>query len=199
VPRPYSARYAPWGRFQPPNAVRCQPVKYRLLTTFAATSLLLCILTGAFAVRSWSVEDWMARSRWELDGPKAREVSWTLASERGNLAVGRREIEVPTAGQLEQSYWEKLAEKPEYSWHAIRLAARREQRPQSLIQRLGFHTVDISQEGESGIAMTYRQVGLPHWFVALCLLVLPVWWVVLRRKHKRAKVAEQSEVKEQHG
>ncbi len=160
-------------------------MKYRLISTLAALSLLLCIITGAVAVRSWSVEDWMARSRWKVDGPTASEISWTLLSERGNLAVGRREIDVPISDHLEPSYWQSLAEKPEWSWHAIRFAARRGMGGETLMQRLGFHYLDISQEGASGIAMRYREIALPHWFVAACLLILPVWWVILKRKRPR--------------
>ena len=162
-------------------------LKYRILTTLAAISLVLCVLTGAVAVRSWWVEDWMARSRWKVHGPIARQISWTLLSERGKLSLGRREISVPIAGHLEPSYWQALAEKPEYSWRAISFAARHGISGETLMQRLGFHYLDIPQEGSSGIAMRYREMSLPHWFVGACLLILPGWWVILKRKQRRKR------------
>ena len=58
---------------------------------------------------------------------------------------------------------------------------------ETLMQRLGFHYLDIPQEGSSGIAMRYREMSLPHWFVAACLLILPGWWVILKRKQRRKR------------
>jgi hypothetical protein len=167
-------------------------LKYRILTTLAALSLLLCIFTGAAAVRSWSVEDWMARSRWKIHGEHARQITWTLLSERGKLSLGRREINVPIGGQLDPSYWQNLAEKPEYSWRAISFAARRGISSETLMQRLGFHYLDISQEGSSGIAMRYREMSLPHWFIAACLLILPGWWVILKRRQRRKRREQEA-------
>ena len=166
-------------------------MKYRILTTLAAIALLLCIFTGAAAVRSWSVEDWMARSRWKIHGDHARQITWTLLSERGKVSIGRREINVPIAGQLDPAYWQNLAEKPEYSWRAISFAARRGMSGETLMQRLGFHYLDISQEGSSGIAMRYREMSLPHWFIATCLLILPGWWVILKRRQRRKRNEEE--------
>ena len=135
----------------------------------------------------------MARSRWEIKGPIAHENAWSLLSERGTLSLGRREIDVPTSGNLEPSYWQSLAEKPEWSWRAISFAARRGHGGETLMQRFGFHYVDISQEGASGTAMRYREMSLPHWFIAACLLILPGWWVILRRKQRRAQEAAKEE------
>ncbi len=174
-------------------------LKQRLLTIFAAMSLIFCIAIGAIAVRSYAVEDFASRSRWKIDGPIARENSWSFLSGRGKVAIGRRHIEVPIEGRLDPSYWEELASKPEYSWHAIRLAAKRGHGGEGFLQRLGFHTVDITQEGESGISMTYGELSLPHWFIALCLLGLPIWWVILRRRSRRAKVQAESEVDKLNG
>jgi len=165
-------------------------LKYRILTTLAALSLLLCILSAAVAVRSWSVEDWMARSRWKIHGDHARQITWTLLSERGKLAIGRREINVPITGQLDPSYWQNLAENPEYSWRAISFAARRGLGGETLMQRIGFNYLDIPQEGASGMTMRYREMSLPHWFIAACLLILPGWWVISRRRKRKAAPEE---------
>jgi len=165
-------------------------VKYRILATLAALSLLLCILTAVVAVRSWRVEDWMARSRWKIHETHARQITWTLLSERGKLSLGRREINAPTTGQFDQAYWQNLAENPEYSWRAISFAARRGISGETLMQRLGFHYLDISQEGSSGISMRYRETSLPYWFVAACLLILPGWWVVMKRRRRKKAQAE---------
>jgi hypothetical protein len=167
-------------------------LKYRIHTTLAALSLLLCILTAAVAVRSWSVEDWMARSRWNIHQSHARQITWTLLSERGKLSLGRREITVPITGQFDPAYWQNLAEKPEYSWRAISFAARRGIGGETLMQRLGFHYLDISQEAASGMAMRYREMSLPYWFVAACLLILPGWWVILKRRQPRKPKEEQA-------
>ena len=167
-------------------------LKYRILTTLAALSLLLCILTGAAAVRSWSVEDWMARSRWKIHGDHARQITWTLLSERGKLSLGRREINVPITDRLDPAYWHDLAEKPEYSWRAISFAARRGSSGETLMQRLGFHYLDITQEGSSGISMRYRETSLPHWFIAACLLILPASWVILRRRQRRNRDEQET-------
>jgi len=58
-------------------------VKYRILTTLAALSLLLCILMAAMAVRSWTVEDWMARSRWKIHETHARQPRTSSQARRG--------------------------------------------------------------------------------------------------------------------
>jgi hypothetical protein len=172
-------------------------VKYRILTICSAMSLILCIFVGAAAVRSFGVEDFATRSRWKVDGPNAREVSWSILSQRGKVAIGRRQIDIPIEGRLEPSYWEGLAQKPEYSWLAIRLAARRGSGTEGFLQRLGFHAVDITQDNESGISMMYKEFSVPHWFVALCLLGVPIWWVILRRRRKAAKVTADTEVPQQ--
>ena len=132
----------------------------------------------------------MARSHWKIDGGDAREISWTLLSGRGKLAMGRREIHLPVT---DSANWQTISDKPEWSWRTISFAVRGGLGGETFLHRLGFHYVDITQDGGGDTSMRYRELSVPHWFLCALLLIAPIWWVMLRRKRKGIQSPENKE------
>jgi hypothetical protein len=147
-------------------------MRRRLFPILAALSLLLWLATAVLLVRGITHADSLARENVDEQNSSARHVQ--LTSAHGRLTVSWGYIESTLPGFF--SRMKALSPMVNQGWQ------HRDKRVRSGIQWWPHYS---REELNANPPMIYTQLSVPNWMLLVAFAVLPVVWLIRRRRARR--------------